>query len=70
MRRGGLLAGSAGVGWFGHGLAGQAGLVGQDDGLYPVPKLDFGEDPGHVGLDCCLAEGQLSGEFVHLRAVE
>src|SRR5580700_8197020 len=36
----------------------QAGLVGEDDGLDPVPQSQLGQDPGHVGLDRGLAERQ------------
>lgn len=43
--------------------ADQPGLVGQYDGLYPVAELEFGEEPGHVGFDRRLAEGQLRGKF-------
>jgi len=43
--------------------ADQPGLEGQYDGLYPVAELEFGEEPGHVGFDRRLAEGQLRGKF-------
>jgi hypothetical protein len=41
----------------------QAGLVGQDDGLDPVAQLEFGQEPGHVGLDGRLAEDELGGDL-------
>lgn len=41
----------------------QPGLVGQYDGLDPIAELEFGEEPGDVGLDRRLAEGQLRRKF-------
>jgi hypothetical protein len=39
----------------GWGAAGtyQADLVGNDNGLYPVAELEFGQEPGDVSLFCC-----------------
>jgi len=57
--------------WAGAGFAGrsrvprdcQAGLVGQDDGLDPVAELELGQEPGDVGLDGGVAEGELGGDL-------
>ena len=64
---GGQVFGSAGT-WSGPmrsvlARGGEPGLVGEHDGLHPVPQAEFAEDPGHVGLDGRLAEGQLRREF-------
>ena len=41
----------------------QAAFVGQDGELDAVTEVEFGEDPGKVGLDGCLAEVQLSADL-------
>jgi alkanesulfonate monooxygenase SsuD/methylene tetrahydromethanopterin reductase-like flavin-dependent oxidoreductase (luciferase family) len=43
--------------------ADQTGLIGEDDGLDPVAQLEFGQEPGHVGLDGRLAEDELGGDL-------
>lgn len=45
-----------------HGVD-DAGLVGEDHGLYAVPDLELGQDPGDVGLDRRLSDDDLRGDL-------
>ena len=41
----------------------EAGLVGQDNGLYTVAEPEFGQDVGDVGFDGGLAEEEFPADF-------
>jgi hypothetical protein len=47
------------------GFAGsdQPGLVGEDHGLDAVAKIEFGEDPSHVGFDGAVADEERGGDL-------
>jgi len=42
----------------------EAGLVGQHYGVHAVADSELGEEAIDVGLDCCLAEDEVLGDFV------
>jgi len=47
-----------------HGsVRGQAGLVGDDDQLDPVGRIELGEKPGHIRLDRGHADDELIGDL-------
>jgi len=60
-----VTAGRAVRRWSGLVLTGadEAGLVGEDDDLYPVAEAEFGEDPSDVCLHGAFHHGQPIGDL-------